>query len=315
MTDEKQQSMEKLKETIRLKDEENRRRQEEELTARMRSGDIQLRLFDDDKIPFYSQDVIERKSVFLPNAARQKSFELLRNERLKITIGKAGGDKEFGILKIKHKDVLYAVLAIWASNGWPCWEGKEGVMYGHIRTTRYKILHLILQKNPGKNDYKSLMDTLQDLKTIPVEVFDLESDDPKEVFSLFHGYDYKAEADTEQITIHLNPYITRQYYRKDNDLKLLFFDTYRNLSSDISKTLYPILDRMLGTRDNFNKRVVDLCAETGLTFYRKNSKTRSVWQKALDELNSVVLTNGKKITVELYENKLRELILLAQTTR
>ena len=70
---------------------------------------------------------------------------------------------------------------------------------------------------------------------------------------------------------------------------------------------------MLGTRDSFNKRVADLCAETGLTFYKKNSKTRSVWQKALDELNTVKLTNGRKLSVELYENKLRELILLAQT--
>lgn len=311
--DKKNTQMDEIKEAARLREEANRRRADEELAARMRSGDIQLRLFDDEKIPFYSQDVIERKSVFLPNTARQKSFELLRNESLKITIGKAGGDKEYGILKIKHKDVLYAVLAIWASNGWPCWEGKVGVMYGHIRTTRYKILHLILQKNPGKNDYKSLMDTLQDLKTIPVEVYDLESDDPKEVFSIFHGYDYKAEADTEQITIHLNPYITKQYYKKDNDLKLLFFDTYRNLSSDISKTLYPILDRMLGTRDSFNKRVADLCAETGLTFYKKNSKIKGVWQKALDELNTVKLTNGKKLSIELYENKLRELILLAKT--
>ncbi|MDX9802384.1 MAG: hypothetical protein RBT69_13720 [Spirochaetia bacterium] len=284
-------------------------KEESELSSKMERNDIQLELWDEEKIPFYSQDLIERKSVFLPNTSRATSFEVARNNAVKITIGKAGGHKDYGILKTKHRDVLYAVLAIWASHNWPTWKNKDGEYLGHIRTSRYKILNLILQKNPGSNDYKSLMDTLYELKVIPIEVEDIQSEDTKEVFSLFSSFDFETEKEKDVISIYLHPKITKQYYRKQ-DLKLLFFDTYRNLSSDIAKTLYPIIDRAMAASNEFSKKVVDLCHENGLTAYSYNSEYRKKWKKAFVELNQITLTNGKKIEVSFYENKLKELILL-----
>jgi len=287
-------------------------KEESELSSKMERNDIQLKLFDEDKIPFYSQDLIEKKSVFLPNTSRATSFEIARSNSVKITIGRAGGHKDYGVLKTKHRDVLYAVLAIWASQNWPTWKNKDGEFLGHIRTSRYKILNLILQKNPDSNDYKSLMDTLYELKVIPVEVEDLVSDETREVFSIFFGFDFESEKEKDVISIYLDPKITKQYYRKQ-DLKLLFFDTYRNLSSDISKTLYPIIDRALAENSEFSKKVIDLCNENGLTIYRYNSDYRAKWKKAFAELNQITLTNGRKISVEFYENKLKELILLAKS--
>ncbi|HPM48164.1 MAG TPA: hypothetical protein PL056_13950, partial [bacterium] len=101
-------------------------KEESELSSKMERNDIQLKLFDEEKIPFYSQDLIEKKSVFLPNTSRATSFEIARSNSVKITIGRAGGHKDYGVLKTKHRDVLYAVLAIWASQNWPTWKNKDG---------------------------------------------------------------------------------------------------------------------------------------------------------------------------------------------
>lgn len=292
------------------REEEERQKYEDELNRRMRENDIQLKLWNEEQIPFYSQDRIENKSVWLPNTARVKSYEVARSDTVKITVGKAGGDKEFGVLKTKHKDVLYAVLAIWGSNDWPTWEDKDGEIHGYIKTSRYKILHLLLQKNPGKDNYKSLMDTLQDLKAIPVVIEDLETDDPKEVFTTFSNYRFReAGMEDDDVIIYLNPKTTREYYEKI-DVKLLFFDTYRKFKSDTAKTLYPIIDRALsGGNREFSVKVEELCYQYGMTKYKYNSEYRKKWKKALKELNNIVLTNGSKISAELYENPLKDLIL------
>lgn len=289
-------------------------KEEKDLLLKMENNEIQLKLWDEDKIPFYSQDIIERKSVFLPNSCRATSFEVAKSDTIKITIGRAGGKRDFGILKTKHKDVLYAVLAIWASQNWPTWKNKDGEHLGHIKTSRYKILSLTLQKNPGSNDYKSLMDTLYELKVIPIEIEDVVSENTKEVFSIFSSFDFDSESEDEKdiVSIYLNPKITKQYYLKQ-DLKLLFFDTYRNLSSDTAKTLYPIIDRALAENNEFSKKVIDLCNENGLTVYRCNADYRTKWKKAFVELNQIILTNGKKISVEFYENRLKELIFLVKS--
>jgi len=246
-------------------------KEEQDLNNRMDNNTIQLKLWDDEgNIPFYSQDLIERKAVFLPNSSRQSSFVVAKSDFLKITIGKAGGHKDYGVLKTKHRDVLYAVLAIWASQNWAVWNNKEGLRLGVVKTSKYRILSLLLKKNPGKNDYKSLMDTLYDLKVIPVEIEDLSSEDTREVFSIFSSYEYSSDGESDLISIYLNPRITKQYYAQ-RDLKLLFFDTYRGFSSDTAKVLYPIIDRVLSHRNEFTKKVLDICNENGLTVYRFNT--------------------------------------------
>ncbi|HPS30815.1 MAG TPA: hypothetical protein PLZ43_11205 [bacterium] len=289
-------------------------RAEQDLNAKMDSNEMQKVIYPSDKIAFYSQGMIENKTIFLPNSSRQTSFIISKDNELQITIGKAGGHKDYGVLKTKHRDVMYAVLAIWASQNWPVWKNQDGVRLGVIKTSRYKILNLILQKNPGSDNYKSLMDTLYDLKVIPIEVEDINSEETKEVFSMFFGFDFESEKGNDVITIYLNPYITRKYYEQ-KDLKLLFYNTYRNLSSDIAKTLYPIIDRALGINNEYSKKVIDLCNENGMTTYRYNADYRTKWKKALIELNKIELTNGKKIVAEFYENSLKELIFIVKSAK
>ncbi|HRZ80110.1 MAG TPA: hypothetical protein P5044_08890, partial [bacterium] len=117
--DSKQKSIKDQVGEIRKAAEE---KEEEELNRKMDSNAIQMVIWEDENIAFYSQDFIEKKALFVPNSSRETSFVVARNNDIQITIGKAGGHKDYGVLKTKHRDVLYAVLAIWASQNWPVWK-------------------------------------------------------------------------------------------------------------------------------------------------------------------------------------------------
>jgi len=297
-----------------------RKNHEKELHDRMDRGDAQLSIFDlveSGQQPFMSQAMIEKDTVFLPNAAKARSALIFKSAERAISIGKAGGNTEYGVLKIKHKDVLYAVLAIWSSHGYPCTTIKGATTrYGVIRTTRYRILSLMHPDvNPGKSNYQALADTLHELKSIPVEVQNTRTKDVDAVFTLFAKYDFKktGEGDEEIVEILLNETLTERYYRK-MDIKLLWFNVYSSLKTDLAKILYPLLDRYLTTSQTgtYHKLVKDLCEENGLAVYRFNAKYREKWKGSIEELNGIHLTNGKKLSLTLTENRVKALILEAK---
>lgn len=318
--EERKKEMEAL---LKKKVAEEEAEKREKLNSRMDNGDIQLSLFDivppqaNTPQPFFSQGMVEKDTVWLPNASKAKSIEVFRNNDQRITIGKAGGRQEWGTLKIRHKDVLYAVLAIWSNHGYPCTKikGDPSTRYGVVRTTRYQILSMLHDKNPGKALYEGLADTLHGLKSIPVEVFNAGKDAVSSVFSLFSKYDIKAdEKGNEIVEILLNEALTARYYEKV-DVKLLWFDVYTSMRTDLAKIIYPILDRHLTVPNGsgtWHKTVKDLCSENGLALYKKNADQKRYWRRALEELNSITLTNGKKVSVELIENRFKALVLEAR---
>ncbi len=300
-----QTSIEDLKKKLDKKDNK-------EINEKMDNNEIDLKIFDDSKTPFYSQDYIEKKALFLPNSSKARSFVVDKNKELTITMGKAGGKEEFGVLKTRHKDALYSILAIWAVQKWPVGINENGVRCGIIKTSRFKILSNMYSKTPSKKNYETLADTLYELKVIPIETTSIiDGEKFKEVFSIFSGYTLNEKNHNEEVEIFLNPLITKKYYKKEG-LKLLFLSIYKNLSSDIAKILYPILDRCVSTNGEFKKNVIDLCKMYGLTIYRNRADYRTKWKKAIKELNSIALSNGKNISVEFYENEQKELIFFAK---
>jgi|GEM_PF-2813886 len=300
-----QTSFEDLKKKLDKKDDK-------EIEKKMENNIINLPLFDVAETPFYSQDYIEKKALFLPNSSRVNSCVVAKNENLTITMGKAGGKEEFGVLKTRHRDALYSILAIWAENNWTVGTNENGVKCGIIKTSRFRILSNMYSKAPCRKDYITLADSLHSLRAIPIELETLEEGDKKkEVFYIFSDYTLDEKKGHEEVVVFLNPKITKQYYKQEG-LKLLFLSTYKSLSSDIAKTLYPIIDRVLSTKGIFKKNVVDLCNQNGLTIYRNNSDYRNKWKKAINELSGITLTNKMKVSVEFYENENKELILLAK---
>ena len=288
-------------------------KRDKELADRLKNSESGLVIHNDKEDTFYTQDYIEKKTLFLPNTTNVKSFVVDKSDDLKITMGKAGGKEEFGVLKTRHRDALYSVLNIWANNKWPVDVNENGTMCGVIRTSRFNILSNIYTNSPSKRNYETLADTLYELKIIPIETTKIiDGEEFKEVFSIFSGYTLNENRRNEEVEIFLNPFITEKYYLNEG-CKLLNISDYKNLRSEIAKTLYPILDRIVSTKGKFKKNVFNLCHENGLNTYKDSrSEIKRKWKKAVSELNEITLSNGKSIEVFFDENENKDLFLVAR---
>lgn len=268
----------------------------------------------DATMPTYTQGRIEKEIVFLSNSSRNKSIIVYKDDDKRVTIGKVG-DREYGVFKTRHRDLVYAVLYLWAKKHFPRtrFEGSESY-YGYISTSKYELLKLLKPNDYKANgkDYKNLMGTLYDLGSIPVEVFDPKENEEKRVYKLFFSVNYDSDNNSsEPLEIYLNKDLTDSYYLKDK-VMLFFFDIYRNFSSDVAKTLYIIIDGYLrGNQYHYNIKVDKLCNLTGLTRYSHNSKQINHWNKALKELDGCLISSMNRIKVDLYENKDKELVFSA----
>jgi len=296
-------------------------RDEAELNNKMENNIIQLVLFDNEKKPFWSQGIVE-KTVFLPNSTRKKSYVFFKNGEFKVTIGKVGGKKEYGVLKLRHRDVLFALLRLWAEDNWKTIENiflnEEGDNYsvrtGYVKTTRHEILSHVLNNRPGKNDYEYLMDTLHELRTIPVEIYDIKDGDITKIHYLLKDYSFDKNDPFGEITIYFNEEMTKNYYRK-KDVKLYYLETLRKFRSEIASILYPIIDRNLSQMQKYSIKIESLCEQTGLTKYKYNSYYKDKWNAALKELNNSELTCKLHYEVFFEENGQKELIFVAERNR
>lgn len=295
-----------------------KKREEKELQQKMKNNIIQLSIFEEEKRPFFSQGLIE-KTIFLPNSSRKKSYVVAENQEYQLSIGTVGGKKEFGILKIRHRDVLYALLRLWAENNWKTTEyeiknadnTKIVIRTGYVKTNRHEILSLILKKRPGKKDYDSLMDTLWDLKTIPINLIDKKEKDISKIFSLLNSFSFNKKDVYGELTIYFNEEITKNYYRK-KDLKLKYLETFRNFKSEVASILYPVVDRNLSQMSKYSVKIEKLCEQTGLSKYKYISEYKKKWKTALNELNKTELSCKIPFKCFLEENRKKELIFVAE---
>lgn len=289
-----------------------KKRQELETNKRLSAGYLQLSLFPVETEPFYSQGLIEKYAFFLPNRTQKKSAIVYKSDKIKVTMGSVEGES-FGVLKTTHKDLLYAILRIWAQHQWRVFKADDGVYYGRVETTQYELIRTMYGRKPSKKDYKGLKKGLLKLRNVP---FIIETHDG--LNTNLHLLDDVKWVESEDkridtVKIFLSAYLTRHYYQK-SDLKLLSMKTYRSLRSDIAKTIYPIIDRMLSMngKTHYHKNVRTLCEETGMNKYRYNSEFRKKWKRALNELSNINLSNETKVSVYLKENDDGDLIFHAE---
>ena len=305
---------------------------EELADERLRRGHPELRIVkhNDEHVPFYSEITIEKFCTFLPNNFRKKSITIERVYKdqqgdlykQSVSVGLLPNEsKEYGVLKVKHLDILYSILKIWADQGWRAAE-IDGEYFGVVSTTRYELLKNTLKPKAtwSKQRYDKVIPTLHDLKAVPflltAELINehdpsgTENQKPEkseeQVLYILSDFRYEKagrskEEEGGNIRILISPYVTKKFYRQD--VKVIRMDVYRALNSDISKILYPLLDRNLPHTTKFKKKLRDLCIENGFAHYDKESLVKAKWKDALAELNGIELSCGKSLGVDIRQGK------------
>lgn len=218
------------------------------------------------------------------------------------------GDKDakigygYGILKVKHQNMLFALQDLWQRQG-----GNmvriDGTKNGVINTTSFELENTLFRSRGGKQS-KMLRSLLQELSSIPVSIKNYidEKGDVIDisVSGLINGVEFreknvedgkdKQNDSTPSITIFLGTMITNAFARSAvkpiNMAMLASFDT------DIAELLYAKIDYYLSANESTELRLDALVEKLGLEDRQLRTKNyrREKFTQAVNELNGRQLT-------------------------
>jgi hypothetical protein len=293
-------------------------------------------------LPFRSELTIERASLFLSNEYEGESF--VRETVIPSLDGRGdiihrlslglvhSDDRERGVLRQHHQDVLYKLLQLWARQGHPVAD-IGGKAYGHIRTTAYALVRAIYPGNDSSRTYRRVLELLQDLQSVPVvleTVYTWQDESfERQGFTILanvswteRGVDKKGvprKGTESTVTILLSKQVTQGFLRRQ--YKVMLGATYDSLCSggkgrrsEIARLLYPFLDEQLEEQPEYAATLTELAQRFGLKQYLHASKRREKFAPAVRALDETEIHAGRhRLRVQLEEiAEPRDVLLVAR---
>lgn len=254
---------------------------------------------------------IEKWGIFTTtHKTTKKSREITREITLpggekniqKISIGKLEDGTEIGLLGTGEAKIYYLANYLWDKQGRP--------QDGKINFSILGCLKELGDSTDGKSVYNWFVKKIDRCRLIPIHFHNAyknkegEITDIKTVITLFSDYyiferrkDIKKGPNFSFSSITLHPVIIKSLI--DHNVKPIRFDVLKALTHDVSVLLWRHFDLMLFDKTKYERDLVDLAQEIGLSITQEPRHIKRTILKGLDELKGKDLTNGRIINATI----------------
>lgn len=261
---------------------------------------------------------LTRHWLFAPDRTkvRVRRFEVevmhqRRHLKQSITIGDtlAAPDMGYGVLKVRHQRMLFALQQVWQDQGGRMirWDGRR---QGMVSVSSW-VLEELMYGSHGGQQKRLVRRSIQELASIPVMVSNFIGPDGHvhnlDVTGLIGGVEFASSrrGDGQQlgfpwVEIPLGSLITSAF--EASAVKPLNMEVLRSLKRDMSALLYPKLDHHLATNDGVELRLDGLVEKLGMANneLRQPNRRRRAFMSAVDELQGLPLSReGYTLDVRL----------------
>lgn len=310
---------------------------QEETLRQKQEGRCELVPFPLEEHKVRSDLTIEQHAIFAANTYKGNYRVFTRTFRPSpssdpVTVTIEVGDKYDripGVLKQKHQEAFYKLSQIWSEQEY-CLDSQshKDLSLGAIKISAYELVCLLRTNDSGQN-YKSVLQLLQDMSNIRVKITreNLKTNEVKiQDFSLL-SYEWQtnmigkrhSQNDTEsQVKIWFSNFVTENFLKKH--VKALLVDPYLGLKDKgrkgVAQLIYTMLDYELSSKESFNISLRNLAERLGTTQYSFKSKRKEKMESSIEMVNnSPILDGAFKVNCFLSKSdKKNDWILMAKRT-
>jgi len=251
---------------------------------------------------------LTRHWLFAPDRTklRVRRFEVevmhqRRHLKQSITIGDtlAAPDMGYGVLKVRHQRMLFALQQVWQDQGGRMirWDDRR---QGMVSVSSW-VLEELMYGSHGGQQKRLVRRSIQELASIPVMVSNFIGPDGDvhnlDVTGLIGGVEFASShrGNGQQlgfpwVEIPLGSLITSAF--EASAVKPLNMEVLRSLKRDTSALLYPKLDHHLATNEGVELRLDGLVNKLGMADKQlgQRSYRRRAFTSAVDELQGQPLS-------------------------